>query len=674
MTVIFVERLGLAAVLSLLLRGLARSTEIVWLDATPGGLRALATLRALGLSNASVRDSGFHLGELRDERGSCVFPDVAVAVRTMVDQVDRDRFAGHPFLGALQPLVPEDRLRFQLRKTLAEDLAPAAAFAYAAASAGGDAILLLERSEWSHYLKGLASDLGVRSLEHHSFRKRWRTRYSGALLLRLRRASPTSEKAAPSEMPRASSEMPRAERPTIASWYTARTVTFDRARRSDLFWALDTPVPLVNLIVYFDRPSLPVTASDADALAAHGVEPLALTAQASATRGVRVHAPGVALQGAKRSAAGRIARAWMIAAVRGRAPGVLLLANAWYFVTHLAWWSDFFRQHGVRISVSPYDFTRPYAAKNLALERLGGVSVSYQWSNIDVGSVEMAGISDAMMTFGPHYDGVLREAGTETGRFVYCGYPTDHAFVAVREAAQEIRSRLEAAGARFVVALFDENSSDSRMTVIPDRRARELYRGFLESALADPSLGLILKPGYPLTLRERLGDEVGALLDAALATGRTELMDEGSWVTERYPAEAAAAADVSAGLLMSGTACLEAWLAGCRAAFIDLECLYDREVYGWGRGTVVFDSCEAFFESLSAYRADPSGNAGFGDLGRWADSLVSFTDGRAAARIGAYVTRVHASLSSGRTREEALEDADAAHVAEWGEGSVTRWR
>lgn len=676
MTRVFVDRLGPAAALSLALRGLARSGEVLWLDATPGGLRLHAALRALALVRAEARDSGFHLAELRDVRGACRFPDVWVEVRELVSRVDAECFAGHPFLRALEPLVPEDRIRFQMRKALAEDLAPSIAFADAA-TREGVSTLLVERSEWSRHIVELAQAAGVRCVEHGSLAKRWRARYTAALRSRLGRSSEPGPP--PVARPRrealdTASEMPHAQSPVIASWYTARTVAFDRARRSDLFWALDAPVPRENLLVYFDRPSLPVTAAHADTLAAEGIEPLAIVPAASAARGVHVHAPGPGLAVAKRAAAGSIVRAWLGAALRGRPPGVFLLANAWYFATQLAWWSDFFEQHGVKVSVSPYDFTRPYAAKNLALERLGGVSVSYQWSNIDVGTVEMSGVSDAMLVFGPRYERVLREAGSLAGRLVHCGYPTDHAFEAVRPAASELRAGLEAAGARFVVALFDENSSDARMAAISNERARELYRGFLEPVLADPSLGLVIKPGYPLTLRGRLGEEVAALLDEALETGRVVLVDQGTWVTERYPAEAAQAADACAGLLMSGTAALEAWLAGARTVFVDLERLYDREVYEWGRGAAVFDSCEAFFEGLRAYRGNPAGNAAFGDLSRWAEGRVAFADGRAATRIGGYVARLHAALAAGRTRDEALAAADDAHVAEWGDGSVVPWR
>lgn len=680
MTRIYVDRLSMAAVGSLALRGLARSADdtLRWLDSTPTGLHLLGDMRLIGRIRADAAPADFRLAEVRDERGSCRFQGIAADLRDLVRRIDAEVFARHPFLGVLEPALPAERVRFTLRKALAEDLAETVAFADFARWGDGEPLLLIEHSPWSSHVAALARSRGMAVVQYASASKAWRARYSGRIrgaLARRSRADGAVATARP-EPAEVTREMPRAEAPAIASWYTARSVTFDRARRSDLFWALDAPVPRPNLMVYWDRPSLPVTAADADALAAEGIEPLALTAGASVARGVRVHAPGRRVRRMKAGLAARIAAAWAYSLYEGRWPNVFLTANAYYFATQYAWWTDFFESAGVRVSVSPYDFTRPYAAKNLALERLGGVSVSYQWSNIDVGTVEMSGCSDAMFSFGPAYWPVFREAGSQIGRLLYGGYVTDHAFEAVKPAASELRSALEAAGARQVVALLDENSSNGRMQVITNERARSWYRPFLERVTADPEFGLVIKPGYPLTLRDRLGEETCALLDAALATGRAVMLDRGTWVTEQYPAEAAAAADVCVGLLMSGTAALECRLAGAPTVFLDMERLHYRDVYEWGAGTVVFETPEAVLAAIDRRREHPRAKASkaFGDLTRWAECRVELRDGRAAERIGTYVAWLHETLAAGGTRDEALAEADRRYAESWGEGSVVPWR
>lgn len=468
--------------------------------------------------------------------------------------------------------------------------------------------------------------------------------------------------------------MPRASRPTIASWYTARSVTFDSSRRSDLFWTLDAPVSRDSLFVYFDRPSLPVTAADADVLAEQGVEPLAMTSSASLADGVRVHGSGAGFAKLKSQFRRRIVSAWFRSLLEGRPANVFISANLYYFATQYAYWYDFFEANGVKVSVSPYDFTRPYAAKNLAMEHLGGVSVSYQWSNLDFASIEMSTCSDAMFTFGPAYRWVYEANRSQIGRLISCGYITDHSFAATRERSAEMRARLKAAGAEFVLAYFDENSSDDRMQVISNERAASIYRDLLGHVLRDTAFGLILKPGYPRTLRDRLGEDVWDLLDRAVATGRCVLMDEGSYVTERYPAEAAQAADAAVGLLLSGTVALESHLAGTPTVFLDLESLNDRNVYRGGEGTVVFRSTERLLAALDSYRADKASVPAFGDLSDWAAGRDEFRDGRAAERLGGYVTTLHNAFVGGATRDQALAVADSAYAAAWGAGSVIPWQ
>lgn len=150
-------------------------------------------------------------------------------------------------------------------------------------------------------------------------------------------------------------------------------------------------------------------------------------------------------------------------------------------------------------------------------------------------------------------------------------------------------------------------------------------------------------------------------------------MESGSYVTEQYPTEAAQAADVCVGLLLSGTVALESYLSGTPTVFLDLEKLYSNPVYQWGKGKIVFDSLDDLFSAIQKYREHPESIPGFGDVSDWVKDRDPFKDGNASLRMGQYISWLFEKLKEGGTREDALEYANLKYAELWGKENVVKW-
>ena len=190
--------------------------------------------------------------------------------------------------------------------------------------------------------------------------------------------------------------------------------------------------------------------------------------------------------------------------------------------------------------------------------------------------------------------------------------------------------------------------------------------------LEDETIGLIVKPVYPKTLYKRIAS-VSDLIEKAKETGRCVFIDRGSYVTEQYPTEAAQAADLCVGLLLSGTVAIESYLSGTPTVFLDLEKLYSNPIYQWGKGKVVFDSLDDLFSAIRRYRENPISVPGFGDLSDWVKDRDTFKDGNASLRMGQYISWLFEKFKEGRTRENAIEYANQKYAELWRKENVVKW-
>jgi len=256
---------------------------------------------------------------------------------------------------------------------------------------------------------------------------------------------------------------------------------------------------------------------------------------------------------------------------------------------------------------------------------------------------------------------------------VITGYPRDYAAPLLRAEAFELRQRLQAAGARKVVFVIDENSVDDPRWHTGHELQRENYRHILEKVLTTHWLGVVFKPKAARTLRDRLGAVASLLLEAE-KTGRCFVYAEtGRDVTSAPPLVAGLAADVCIhGHLCAGTAALECALAGLPTLLIDREGALDSKLQELPREKVIFSDWPSAIDSLMEHFERPDGLPGFGDWSQLIGELDPFRDGLAAKRIGDYLSWLVDGFDRGLDRETVMAQASTRYAAIWGEDKVLR--
>lgn len=443
----------------------------------------------------------------------------------------------------------------------------------------------------------------------------------------------------------------------IGALYAGRTITFDLDKRSEFFWLLKSQIPLKQVLVYFQQSHIPVNQEVVNTLKQQGMSLVSLNriTNSSLMPNWDFHFDIWRFF--------KFARRFFRYTLKLHSNYFYLLTVSYFYLKYIYWY-DFFKDHNIKINFNPTDFIEANIAMQQAIEDVGGVSVSYHWSNNDFVSIFLSNCANIMFSFGPAYKRIFENNGSAIDHLVYCGYITDYAFKEVRGEAVELRHKIINNGAKFIICFFDENSDDSVKTLITNEKSANTYKYFLEKVLEDETIGLIFKPGYPRTIYQRIAS-ISGLIDKAKATGRCVFIDKGNHISEQYPTEAAQAADLCVGLLLSGTAALESYLSGTPTVFLDLEKLYSKPIYQWGKSKVVFDNLDDLFSVIKQHRENSDGVAGFGDLSGWTKDRDPYKDGNASLRMGQYLNWLLEKFDEGKTREEAIEYANSKYKELW---------
>lgn len=700
MTVSFVERLTLRAWFfaifpRLVLAGVRRG----WADHTcyvfDGSRLALAVARRCGrMVGVAVETLRFRLRDVRDEQGILLafrLPcDDLLPIRTAIlDETLRNAVTNGRGFARLLTYLARALTSAELLEegTLWRALYVVGVCAWklrmAGWSSGTPVVCFLERRPWFEAVARYASRQGITALPVppririraavrrrlrpglrsllRSLRSRWA--YARLRSRALATAPSRIEAARRSAGPAAAPRIGVAGRgPRIAVEYYGQLNLDHPDRHSDLFFWQQSALRSSDVIITFDNVRDPLDAEKAAELARHGLAAIALQPQATAIPDAPVFIPGRSRDPSTvppfASRAGREEARWLLEQVRD------------YRVLR-AFWSEFFRAQGVKIYVSWFKYTPTHCAIADALESVGGITAIYQRAYESHPSVETTVAADIVFGFAPGVADLERRSGSVIRYHVTTGYPGDHRFALVRDEALRLRDTLRGKGADRILAFCDENSHDDDRWHPGHSVERENYGFLLERLLAEPWLGLILKPKTPFNLRRRLGP-VAVLLERAEATGRCFVFEEGVVQGTYPPAAAAIAADVMIhGQLHGGTAGLESALAGTPTLLLDRVGWHVSPLYRLGVGRVVFNDWHALWETTVEHWRRPGGVPALGDWSPMLEELDPFRDGRAAERMGTYLQWLLEGLKAGLSRETVMADAAERYSALWGEDKVT---
>jgi len=298
----------------------------------------------------------------------------------------------------------------------------------------------------------------------------------------------------------------------------------------------------------------------------------------------------------------------------------------------------------------------------------------YQRSYEGNPTVQTVLLADVYFGFSRQGAAIEAAAGSSIDCHVTTGYLGDHRFPLVRDEAAKVRRLLQENGARRIAAYFDEGSFPDGRWGVDARRLQAHYGFLLDKLLGERDFGLVLKPKVPSTLVRRLGP-VGDLLRRAVATGRCHVYEEGVLQGSAPPAQAALSADLAIhGSVASGTAAVEAALAGVPTVLLDDDGWKTSPLYRLGVGRVVFEEWEALWHTWQESRTAPGAVPGFADWTPLLDEIDPFRDGRAAERMGTFLKWMIEGFSAGKSREAVLAQATERYRRAWGEDKIATVR
>lgn len=335
------------------------------------------------------------------------------------------------------------------------------------------------------------------------------------------------------------------------------------------------------------------------------------------------------------------------------------------------YWFDFFSKTNSKIHVTPSRWDNQHIPITDALKELGGISTLWQIAYFDLASPVNSVSADILFSFSLDNDLVEKKQGSIIKYHVATGYLQDYRFHLIKPMAENIRKKLCANGAKKIISFFDENSSSEDRWSFGNSFACKQYAFLLEKLLENPWLGVVFKPKKPQTLRTRLHN-INELIEKAIATGRCHFGVED--VYGLPPALGALASDVAVhGNMAAGTAGLEAALCGVPTLFLDYENWEYSRLNRLGKDTVVFNEWESLWRSLLEHWNSKVGITGFGNWKPLLNQLDPFQDGKAAERMGTYLSWLIQGYEQGLKKETILSDAADRYCKRWGQDKISIW-
>lgn len=436
---------------------------------------------------------------------------------------------------------------------------------------------------------------------------------------------------------------------------------------SDFFFWQQSDFPGERLLALFNIPKDPLDAEKLAALSRHGMRGLALRHDAAASPEAVVHTDT-----ALRSNLGGAAKL-LAGALRPIEAG-WLAGQRLAFLSQKDYWKRLFERQNVKVFATWFKYNGDHCAIGEALRELGGALAVYQRSYEGNPTVQTALLADVYFGFSCGGATVEAGAGSAIDCYVTTGYLGDHRFPLVREEAVKVRRRLQQHGARRIAAYFDEGSFPDARWGVDASRLQAHYAFLLEKLLGESDFGLVLKPKVPSSLGQRLGP-VGELLRRAVDTGRCHVYQEGVLQGSAPPSQAALSADLAIhGSVASGTAAVEAALAGVPTVLLDDDGLKMSPLYRLGSGRVVFGDWEALWHTWKENSTSPGAVPGFADWSPILDEIDPFRDGRAAERMGTFLKWMMEGFSAGQPRETVLAQAADRYRRAWGEDKISTVR
>jgi hypothetical protein len=196
---------------------------------------------------------------------------------------------------------------------------------------------------------------------------------------------------------------------------------------------------------------------------------------------------------------------------------------------------------------------------------------------------------------------------------------------------------------------------------------KQAYGLFFDLIDAHENVVLFVKPKREAYFNK--ARRVVPAIDEYISSGKVVLFINDPDTNQPYkPACIALASDLVIGLGISSAA-TESQFAGVPSFHFDLSKTGNNQFAKNGLGTVVFQSVESMREAIER-QINPNTALPFEIIDHSYRDLDPFRDGRAALRIGNYLSWLGDGFNAGLGRENAMNDAARHYSSAWGHDKI----
>ncbi len=681
--IVFIDHITLISLLKVMLY-YRTCTKIVHFEPISGFLnRIISVVTKMGLLRVQLHKVDYHVGHIKDNKGESLTQQLFSDARDICAEIKKNNLLSSSLINAMgkvwdrkkivlyfEKIIEMQMIRECMRIRLAEWM-----LRTQFDNCHEKSVVLIEKNRWFSYLEKYAAKYKIRLVHYdRSIGGTFKNIYDSVKMtipiagkivqsvfhsLKLRRNGHHKKEFG---------NKYKYPDHKIAIQSAFKNLSFDLSNRSDLFWLDGGQIPLSEILIYSY---------------VHDNSLNGKTVSELKSKGSKIYGQGPGIQSWKPNK--RILNTAFKTCYLLFSSVVSCIGNRQYVSFYdlsmlsqlsfrYAYWYNFYESNKILLDVMPiYCSSIP---KVLALESLKGVSVLYQYSIADINTpTNLISDGDSVQFFFSKISEQLLSGDIEMPgeRFVNIGYIHDRAFQNIRKSQDviNIRNELQNNGADFIICYFDENSSDQWDINISHEDAADEFEYFLHWLIADPTLGLIIKPKKPLRLLFDRISRVSDIIEIAEKTGRCKFLTNETVGRHILPAEAALMSHLCVGNLLGGTASLESHLAGVPALLIDNKNTYSHPYYSWGLNKVIYNDLDSLKKAVETYRVAPFK---YPDFGKWSpvlNKLDPFQDGQASLRMENYIRWTYESLKEGLPREKALTFATEKFDQTWGKGHIS---
>jgi len=357
-----------------------------------------------------------------------------------------------------------------------------------------------------------------------------------------------------------------------------------------------------------------------------------------------------------------------------------LLNEVTFLINDINYWYAFFKQLNIRIHSDNTEYGVETIVKQIALDKLNGVSFVSQRSYPDSlkGKFYCYYPTDIFFAWGVNASQKIKEIilnknNPKIGNILISGCQQVNIISENKSLYLErIKKNLLKNGAKTIIMFLDSNhefNSNWQRQSIDTKELEKIYISLLKSVIDNEEIALIIKP-KKMQFFNSLLINIGSYLEDAKQTGRIHIAD----VFGEKPSEYARISDLIIGITSEHlpASIIECAILKKPSVFYDYSDLssIEKDFYSWADQKVVFNKIDSLMSEIKLFSENRNKDSSFGDWGIFLDNYDFFQDYAAHSRVGFYLTLLLQFFNSGADKKMVLRMANNSYSKEHGKDEV----